>query len=96
MGWIEDLPAELEGDDVEKCSFCGNDAVAFWSGNKMVSTCRNCAIRILPRLIADAVTAAHSPGRRSAETCWKDVTSQFYKSATFAHERYAKRQAKKS
>ncbi len=50
------LSRELFGLSVEVCSFCGRrQAAAFWQGVMVVSVCRECALVVLPRLMADAV-----------------------------------------
>lgn len=38
-----------------KCSICGNKPVAMWRGAEEIFVCHNCAIKILPRLVADAI-----------------------------------------
>lgn len=38
-----------------KCSICGHPAIAMWNGINEVFVCRDCAINILPRLMADAI-----------------------------------------
>lgn len=39
-----------------KCSACGNDyAIARWVGHQSINICRDCAIEVLPQLIADAI-----------------------------------------
>ncbi len=40
----------------QTCSFCGCSEVhCFWSDSETVRCCRNCALTVLPELVADAV-----------------------------------------
>jgi len=38
-----------------KCSFCGDNATAWWRGIHEIFICRECAINTLPRLYIDAL-----------------------------------------
>jgi hypothetical protein len=38
-----------------KCSICGAEPSAMWGGQEPIFVCRNCALDVLPRLIADAL-----------------------------------------
>jgi hypothetical protein len=40
---------------LDRCSFCGGNASGYWRGHTDVSCCRECAVRILPQLCADAL-----------------------------------------
>lgn len=43
-----------------KCSICGSEHVcAMWSGNEEIFVCGECATNILPRIIADAISAGN-------------------------------------
>jgi hypothetical protein len=37
------------------CAFCGQEPTAVWAGAQQVAVCQNCAIEVLPALIADSV-----------------------------------------
>ncbi len=43
-------------ENIGKCFVCGNKPDAFWVGHAEVFVCRECAINVLPKLIADALT----------------------------------------
>lgn len=45
-----------------KCSVCGAHAVAVWHGEQSVDICADCALGVLPALIADAVWSAPHTG----------------------------------
>jgi hypothetical protein len=62
-GRISDV--EIFGESILKCSFCGKpNATASWQGTLVnVSCCRECAVDVLPRLMADAFVGEH--GHRS-------------------------------
>lgn len=50
-GWPFDNPEYVEG----KCHLCDNPAVAFWHGRKPLLICQDCAEKLLPHLIVDAL-----------------------------------------
>lgn len=55
------IPAKIDPDDAlasivsGECSFCGEKATAYWHELSTISICPQCAVRILPALIADAI-----------------------------------------
>jgi hypothetical protein len=57
------MAEELDGTEKEydlypdaKCSICGSHPTAMWRGVSDVFICPGCAVDVLPRLIADALT----------------------------------------
>lgn len=63
-----------------KCSFCRHrNAVSMWSGMDVdLFCCRECAVYVLPSLIADSV---HNPvDLNCAEQTLQKATTQFYRS----------------
>lgn len=37
------------------CTVCGATATAYWSGRAIIEVCSDCAVKVLPSLIADAI-----------------------------------------
>lgn len=42
----------------EYCTLCNQPAKAAWHGNHVIAVCRECAVEILPALIADAAAGS--------------------------------------
>lgn len=79
------------GDDVGRCSFCGErHATAFWQDWRTVSCCRRCAVEVLPKLMADAVVGEHGsqPGMVGTVRRYLDLaTATFWQAAATAIHR---------
>jgi len=55
MGLMIELDDNIKNKGV-LCSFCDDKKPsAFWYGSKYIYVCENCALHVLPHLIADAV-----------------------------------------
>ena len=61
----------------DRCSICGCTArAASWRGKKLILVCEDCAIKVLPVLIADATYAKSWRPRRS-KAIWKRLPPSF-------------------
>lgn len=86
--------AFLSNPTVAECSFCGSESPsAYWQGAGVtVSCCRDCAVHVLPRLAADALTGEHGdmpymPGQLRRQLT--EITAEFWLGATLAISRCA-------
>lgn len=63
------------------CCVCAGRADAIWMGESAIRICRDCAVRDLPRLIADAVFARFSRGRNHShfEAQEREVLLSYWK-----------------
>jgi hypothetical protein len=78
----------------QRCSICESQYIAaYWVGSKRIIICRQCALTILPALLADALVGEHGDGPgalgqlfRCLETVqknfWKAVASAVHRCAT--------------
>jgi hypothetical protein len=77
----------LADDGRIQCFECGLEAAAFWSGNFNVGVCRDCAVEVLPMLIADAI-ASPNPKRPAIRAAFADaakrIDAAFWKGACLA------------
>jgi hypothetical protein len=58
------------------CNVCGGSSDAMWSCQKNIYVCRDCALYVLPRLLADAMCAARRP--IDPERIEKDIRLTFW------------------
>jgi len=52
----KEIPGEWPLDGEHKCAVCGEEPDAMWRGAVALCICKTCARKILPVLIADALT----------------------------------------
>lgn len=90
----DEVPAhtqEVEGREVETCSVCGEPyAAAYWRGRQMISVCRDCALNILPALIADALVGEFGDNMAVITNLYHAVevmAGRFWKAAAVAIHR---------
>lgn len=71
-----------------KCTFCaGENTVAMWMGCEgKVFTCYDCAVTILPRLLADALVGRHrgKQSLREVNECAKATHGEFWRALYLA------------
>lgn len=89
----EDYPA-IKG----KCDLCGEPASnAYWEGSGItLEVCEGCAVNILPRIIADAVTLTGAGDHNRSKVVLMQVERQFWRALAFRQMREAeiRRQAR--
>jgi hypothetical protein len=61
----------------EYCSICAKPAAAAWHGASVVAVCGECAIEILPALIADAVEMTR--GHEQAKSVVVKIELRFWR-----------------
>jgi ribosomal protein L37AE/L43A len=52
-----------------KCSVCNKPASAMWRGATDLFICQECAVNILPRLMADAIVQPHTKMHQITDMC---------------------------
>lgn len=86
--------AEVMGEDIEKCSFCGcRNSAGYWMGVETVKACYHCALSILPALAADALIGERGNGPHVIEHLRRDLdrmAANFWRAAATAIHRGAK------
>ena len=93
MGLVSDCEEEFRGRFGElKCSFCGEKPEAYWHEMQTVFVCRSCAVKILPRLIADAV---YPPSIDLAAQTLDKVLKEFYHGLAFRLEAQLRKATRK-
>ena len=85
--------AEFFGtDDVLKCSFCGEYATGYWQGvEARVSCCRQCAMNVLPALMADTICGESGCMHTEAVAALKAVESRFWRGMACATDAVRRR-----
>jgi hypothetical protein len=84
------IDEESRHHDQEKCHFCGRlQATAFWQcASGHMAVCYNCAVRVLPALIADAMRGGYGTtgGRNGAMlyTTRDRMLNAFWRAAAIA------------
>ena len=86
--------ADCLGADIRQCFACDRpNASAYWRGDWLiVSICRECAVNVLPRLLADAITGEGGDLPDVVGTlrrAWQDAERAFWQAATVAVSRGA-------
>jgi len=90
--WSKEFIEASEGQMV--CQICGKEPDAVWTGQKEVVICLNCALNVLPKLIADAV--ANRRVKISVfKTMWEEAEKNFWY-ATACQLAHSTRQENKS
>ena len=64
--------AGLKGKEKEPCSFCGEPSVVYHvAPQRVIFVCQQCAIQVLPKLIADSVYLPTGSFNERREYSWK-------------------------
>jgi hypothetical protein len=85
MGIVTSAPTafyiDLFGAKPTNCDLCGNAGAVYWTKEKTVVFCRECALHILPRLIADAVDLPRDKfAMDGAKRAWAIAEKEFWRS----------------
>jgi len=79
-GPIEFFSESMKGAIDKGCQVCGEEGDAFWHDMKTIVVCRNCALKILARLIADAVFLNDTKfPTGAAKLAWERAEKEYWK-----------------
>ena len=63
----------------DTCSVCGATASATWEGHERIAVCPQCALEVLPALLADAAWLAHSDPAARAKKVWEQAERTYWR-----------------
>jgi hypothetical protein len=73
------------------CSICGKMSSAVWSGETTIFVCSECAVNILPALIADAVSTSHMKDIGGLSSTLARIEAVYWRAASNNMARIARR-----